>query len=242
ACNPTSAAIDAALGTATATDACGTPTVTSSDGAATTSGCTVTQISTFTAVDACANSATTSRTVTWTSDLTPPTITATGTTNTLRSNQRRVRIDAALGTATATDACGTPTVTSSDGAATTSGCTVTQIRTFTAVDACGNSTTTSKTVTWPTDLPPPTITATGTTNALACNPTSAAIDAALGTATATDACGTPTVTSSDGAATTSGCTVTQIRTFTAVDACEIGRATCREVMWTSDLTPSTITT
>ena len=33
------------------------------------------------------------------------------------------------------------------------------------------------------------ITATGTTNTLACNPTAAEINAALGTATATDVCG-----------------------------------------------------
>jgi hypothetical protein len=39
------------------------------------------------------------------------------------------------------------------------------------------------------DLTPPVITPTGTTNTLACNPTAAEINAALGTATATDGCG-----------------------------------------------------
>ena len=79
--------------------------------------------------------------------------------------------------------------TFNDATATTAGCTVTQIRTFTAIDACGNSATASRTVTWTSDLTPPVITPTGTTNTLACNPTAAEINAALGTATATDVCG-----------------------------------------------------
>ena len=37
------------------------------------------------------------------------------------------------------------------------------------------------------------ITPTGTTNTLACNPTAAEINAALGSATATDACGAVTI-------------------------------------------------
>ena len=62
------------------------------------------------------------------------------------------------------------------------------IRTFTAVDGCGNSATTSRSVTWTSDLTPnlqeliPPVT-------LGCNPTAADITAALGSATATDACG-----------------------------------------------------
>ena len=56
-----------------------------------------------------------SRTVNWTSDLTPPIITATGTTTTLGCNPSASDINAALGTATATDACSTPTITSTDG-------------------------------------------------------------------------------------------------------------------------------
>jgi hypothetical protein len=63
-CNPTSSAITAALGTATATDGCGAVTnITFSDAPATTAGCVVTQVRTFTAVDGCNNSATISRSV-----------------------------------------------------------------------------------------------------------------------------------------------------------------------------------
>ena len=55
------------------------------------------------------------RTVTWTEDLTPPTFTGTYADVTLGCNPANP--DASLGTATATDACGTVTnITSSDGA------------------------------------------------------------------------------------------------------------------------------
>src|SRR5215510_9437694 len=240
-CNPQASDINNALGSATATDACGNTTVTQSDGAVTTSGCSLTQIRTFTAIDACGNSATTSRTVTWTSDLVPPTITANGSATTLGCNPQASDINNALGSATATDACGNTTVTQSDGAVTTSGCSLTQIRTFTAIDACGNSATTSRTVTWTSDLVPPTITANGSATTLGCNPQASDINNALGSATATDACGNTTVTQSDGAVTTSGCSLTQIRTFTAIDACGNSATTSRTVTWTSDLVPPTIT-
>ena len=127
-------------------------------------GCTRSQTRTFTARDACGNTATASRTVTWTADLTPPV------------NHYKwyyyihldvihlpADINAALGTATATDACGAPTVSSSDGTVNSNGCTRSQTRTFTARDACGNTATASRTVTWTADLTPPVITASGTT-------------------------------------------------------------------------------
>jgi hypothetical protein len=54
-----------------------------------------------------------------------------------------------LGTATATDACSTPTITTSNGSQ-TGGCSKSQTRTFTARDACNNTATVSRTVTWKT--------------------------------------------------------------------------------------------
>ena len=138
-------------------------------------------------------------------------------------------ITAALGSATATDACGAITnLTSSDATPTTSGCTVTQVRTFTAVDGCGNSATTSRSVSWTADQTPPTFTGTYSTVTLGCNPLPTDITAALGSATATDACGAITnLTSSDATPTTAGCTVTQVRTFTAVDGCGNSATTSR---------------
>ena len=68
--------LSATLGTATATDGCGTPTVNAGvDGADQSNGCLRTRTRTFTATDACGNTATISRTVTWTADVTPPVFT-----------------------------------------------------------------------------------------------------------------------------------------------------------------------
>src|SRR5204862_1473652 len=49
-----------------------------------------------------------------------------------------------------------------------------------------------------------------------CNPTSSAITAALGSASATDACSTATITFTDGTVSTSSCSSSQTRIFTAV--------------------------
>src|SRR6185436_14210518 len=113
----------------------------------------------------------------WTSDVTPPTITANGTATSLGCNPAASDINAGLGSATASDACGTPTITVTDGTVTTSSCSASQTRTFTAVDACGNSATTSRTVTWTSDLTPPTIFASGTATSLGCNPAASDINA-----------------------------------------------------------------
>src|SRR5207244_6614384 len=136
----------------------------------------------------CNNSATAFRTVTWTVDTTGPTITPSGTTLTLGCNPSLAQIDAALGTATATDTCSTATVTSEDSTVTSSGCGRSQARTITAADACNNSATASRTVTWTVDTTGPTIMPSGTTLTLGCNPSPTKIEAALGTATATDTC------------------------------------------------------
>src|SRR4029079_808560 len=216
-------------------------TVTSSDGSVSTSGCTQSQTRTFTARDACGNTATAARTVTWTSDQVPPTITANGTATTLGCNPLASDINNALGSATATDACGPTTISQSDGAITTTGCSQSQTRTFTARDACGNTATAARTVTWTSDLVPPSITANGTATTLGCNPLASDINNALGSATATDACGPTTISQSDGAITTTGCTQSQTRTFTARDACGNTATAARTVTWTSDLVPPSIT-
>src|SRR5204862_7767980 len=113
------------------------------------------------AIDACGNTSTTSRTATWTADVSAPTISAN--VASLRSvpTRRSSDLNGALGSASATDACGTPTVSSSDGSVTSNGCARSQTRTFTARDACGNTSTTSRTATWTADVTAPTITATG---------------------------------------------------------------------------------
>jgi hypothetical protein len=64
-CNPTTAQINAAFGTATATDNCGTVTLTFVDGPVISTGCNRSQTRTWTATDGCGNTATVSVTVTW---------------------------------------------------------------------------------------------------------------------------------------------------------------------------------
>src|SRR5688572_22155191 len=194
------------------------------------------RLRTFTASDGCGNTATASRLVTWTEDVTPPTITASGGSLTLGCNPTTGDINGALGSASATDACGNPTVTPSDGAVSSTGCGRSQTRTFTARDGCGNTSTASRTATWTADVTGPTITATGGSLTLGCNPTASDINGALGSASATDACSVPTVTPSDGAILTTGCGRSQTRTFTARDACGNTSTASRTATWTVDNT------
>jgi hypothetical protein len=241
--NPTSSSVNCPASATdqfvepTATDACTTPTITHSD-ATTPGSCagnfTVTR--TWTARDACGNTSTCSRSVT-SQDITPPTITATGgTTTTLGCNPVASDISAALGTATATDGCSAPSITPTDGSVSGTSCSRSQTRTFTARDACGNTSTASRTVTWTADQTGPTITTGGTTLTLGCNPVASDINAALGTATATDACSNPTVTPSDGSVSSSSCSRSQTRTFTARDVCGNTSTASRTVTWTFDQT------
>jgi hypothetical protein len=139
-CNPASGDITGALGTATATDGCGTPTVYSfKDADVVSTGCGRSQTRTFYAKDGCQNISSISRTVTWTHDVTAPTLTTSGTATTLGCNPDASDINNALGTATATDACGPTTIAQSDGAVQSNGCGRTQTRTWTARDGCGNT-------------------------------------------------------------------------------------------------------
>src|SRR6185503_12973582 len=241
-CNPVASDINGALGTATATDACSPPTTTPVDGPITTDGCSRSQKRTWTSIDACGNTSTAARTVTWTSDNTGPTITTGGTTTSLGCNPTASDINGALGTATATDACSPPTTTPVDGAVTSDGCSRSQTRTWTSRDACGNTSTAARTVTWTSDNTGPVITTGGTGTSLGCNPTTDQINGALGTATATDACSTPTTTPNDGPVTSDGCSRSQTRTWTSRDACGNTSTAARTVTWTSDNTGPVITT
>jgi hypothetical protein len=65
------------------------------------------------------------------------------------------------------------------------------------------------------DQNPPVITITGAVTTLGCNPSASDIAAALGTATASDGCGTASVTASDGTISTTSCSASRTRTFVA---------------------------
>jgi post-segregation antitoxin (ccd killing protein) len=228
-CNPTGFA----FGTASATDNCGTADVTSSTGSITSSGCNRSQTRFWTATDACNNSSSTSRTVSWIEDNTPPVITITGHNPNAGCNPSGTP----FGTASATDNCGTADVTSSTGSITSSGCNRSQTRFWTATDACNNSSSTSRTVNWIEDNTPPVIAIAGHVPNAGCNPSVFA----FGTASATDNCGTADVTSSTGSITSSGCNRSQTRFWTATDACNNSTSTSRTVTWTVDLDKPTFT-
>src|SRR5678810_348129 len=234
-CNPTEPT--GSLGTATATDACGAVTITSSDGSVLSDGCNRSVTRTFTARDGCNNTATTSRTVRWISDNTPPAFTGSYADVNLGCNPTEPT--GSLGTATATDACGAVTITSSDGSVLSDGCNRSVTRTFTARDGCNNTATTSRTVRWISDNTPPAFTGSYADVNLGCNPTEPT--GSLGTATATDACGAVTITSSDGSVLSDGCNRSVTRTFTARDGCNNTATTSRTVRWISDNTPPAFT-
>ena len=234
-CNP--ADPDASLGTATATDASGAVTITSTDGPVISDGCNRSRTRTFTATDGCNNTVTTSRTVRWVADLTPPSFTDSYAEVNLGCNPANP--DGSLGSASATDVCGAVTITSSDGAVQSNGCNRSRTRTFTATDGCLNTSTTSRTVRWIYDVTAPTLTSGGSTLTLGWNPNVDQIEAALGTATATDACSNPTVTPSNGSV-TGDCLKSQTRTFRAIDACGNISTVSREVTWKFDLTVPTV--
>src|SRR5678815_4457944 len=235
-CNP--ATPDGSLGIATATDVCGDVTITSSDEAVLSDGCNRSRTRTFTATDGCLNTSITSRTVRWIADLTPPAFTGSYADVNLGCNPANP--DGSLGTATATDVCGAVTINSSDGVVVSTGCNRSRTRTFTAMDGCLNTSTTSRTVRWIYDVTAPTLTSGGTTLTLEWNPNEIDIDAALGTATASDACSNPTVTPSDGPVSSEGCSRSQTRTFRVIDACGNTSTVSREVTWKYDKTPPVI--
>src|SRR5204863_142962 len=133
-------------------------------------------------------------------------------------------INGALDTASATDACINPTLsTPIHRSASSELFPYTTLFRSKATDACGNTSTASRTISWIADLTPPTLTTGGTVANganLGCNPTAAAINGALGTASATDACSNPTLsTPVDGSVSSEGCSRSQTRTWKATDGC-----------------------
>src|SRR6187399_920522 len=201
-CSPSTSDINGALGSATATDACGTPTLSApSDGTVSSNGCSRSQTRTWTARDACGNTSSAARTITWTSDNTAPGFTGNYNDVTLTCNISEWI--GSLGTATATDACGNPTITSTDGPVVSNDCNRSITRTFTARDACNNTATISRTVRWIAVLSNPILTVggqaiTGTQEFdLGCNPPDVNVNTTLGTASATNGCANVSVNAVD---------------------------------------------
>ena len=148
-------------------------------------------------MDGCGNSATATESFNVT-DNTPPVITGVGAGGNIVCPAVPV-----FSTPTATDACGTATITFTDATTLAPAPRLSITRTFTAADGCGNSATATEAFTV-TDNTPPVITGVGAGGNIVCPAVPV-----FSTPTATDACGTATITFTD--ATTSGSAPTLIR-------------------------------
>ena len=154
-CNPSASAINAALGTATATDGCGASSITPSDGAVSTNGCSRSQTRTWTAIDVCGNTSTTSRTANWT-EAGPLTITCPADVQ-LQCSDANIS-STVRGVATANGGC-SPTVSASD-QTTNRNCSKLIQRKWTATDACGQTATCIQNI-FIADNTPPVVTCNG---------------------------------------------------------------------------------
>ena len=219
-------------GAATATDACGTPTITSALGSIHSDGCLRAQTRTYTATDGCGNSSTCTQVFTWTVDTTPPSFTFCPEGSDLGCNPTGVP-DA--GNATATDACSDATITSELGDISEDGCLRAQTRTYTATDACTNSSTCTQVFTWKVDTTDPTFegcpspTVPALYSCYADVPAPASVTAFDTCDGEIDAVFTETQTSQG-----SSCSNTITRTWTATDEC-INEATCVQVIIVNDI-------
>ena len=232
-CNATVPAADVTL--VTATDACGTPTVTFVNDVTNLVNCTETTTRTYRATDPCGNTAVCTQTITRTVDVTPPSITCPATLA-LGCNATVPAADVTL--VTATDACGTPTVTFVNDVINLVNCTETTTRTYRATDPCGNTAVCTQTITRTVDVTPPSITCPATLT-LGCNATVPAAD--VTSVTATDACGTPTVTFVNDVINLVNCTETTTRTYRATDPCGNTAVCTQTITRTVDVTPPSIT-
>ncbi|RKT00797.1 gliding motility-associated C-terminal domain-containing protein [Flavobacterium sp. 123] len=224
---------------ATATDDCGsTFSLTSAD--VTTNGDCAGSYSvtrTWTATDACGNTATASQTIN-VQDITGPTFVETIPENITVECSEVPTAD----TLTATDNCSSATVTFEETTASNEGAcagSYTLTRTWTATDACGNTTTASQTITVQ-DTVAPTFVETAPENITA--ECSAIPEAA--TLTATDNCGDATVTFEETTASNEGAcagSYTLTRTWTATDACG-NTTTASQTITVQDTVAPTTTT
>jgi hypothetical protein len=227
---------DASAGDATATDNCGTPSVTVVQGTPSQNGCVWSRTDVWTATDACGNQETCSRTYTWTVDTEKPVFTVCPPDRDLGCNPTVP--DASAGDATATDNCGTPTVTVAQGMVTGGPCYYSRTDTWTATDDCGNSSTCQRTLTWKVDRTPPELSGCPTDGSYQC------YDDVPGPAdvTAGDACdGVLSVSFSETQTNPgSSCNNTITRTWSATDDCG-NTASCSQTITVHDNVPPAVT-
>ena len=236
-CDPTQVA---------ASSCCGRPVTITCQSADTTVGCKTFRLITYTATDDAGHSATCSQTITWTTDTTPPTITAPpGGDLGCNPNPAALPTDDSIkAQVTAKDGCNggvTITVTHVDAG---TPCAMSRTFTITAIDACKNSAPPAIVVyTWKANTTPPTIGGIPSGSDLGCNPANLPTDASVAAqVTALDACGG--VAQINVSHTDSGTPCAMIRTFsiTASDSCGNGTAPVQVVFtWKADQEPPVVT-
>jgi len=219
-------------GVATAQDGCGAVTIRYSDVVTTNCGATRVIARTWTATDACGNTASDMQTIT-VRDTTPPNITAP--TNRVLDCPANTTTNA-TGVATATDGCGSVAITYSDSVNNSCGGTKVISRTWTATDQCGNTRSAVQTITV-RDITPPSITA-PTNLTVECGTSTS--PNATGTATGTDACGSVSINYSDSISNNCGGTKVISRTWTATDQCG-NTASALQTITVRDRTPPAFT-
>ncbi len=218
-------------GAATATDACGTFTITYADSATTNCGNTFTISRRWTATDQCNNSSSCTQTIT-VRDTTAPVVACPAS---VILDCPAVTTTNATGAATATDAGGSVSITFVDSTTNACGNTKTITRRWTATDLCGNSSSCVQSITV-RDITPPVIT---------CPPSltvecgTSTLPVATGTATALDTCNSVTVAYTDVVTNLCGNTKIITRTWTASDSCG-NKSSCDQTITVRDITPPSL--
>ncbi|WP_321997656.1 HYR domain-containing protein [Draconibacterium orientale] len=224
----------------TATDNCGEVTITNDYDVADLpeTGCGSITI-TFTATDECANSVTTSNTITLTDNVPPVFDAVTPFTSLCSSATLDADIQSWLNGVAATDNCGEVTITNDYDVADLpeTGCGSITI-TFTATDECANSVTTNSTITLTDNVPPVFDAVTPFTSLCSSATLDADIQSWLNGVAATDNCGEVTITNDYDVADLpeTGCGSITI-TFTATDECANSVTTNSTITLTDNVPP-----
>ena len=216
-------------GLVTATDNCGSVAVTHV-GDVPSGSCPLVITRTYRATDDCGNTADCTQTITI-DDTTPPQITCPGDVTVQCVDDVP---DADIALVTATDNCGTATVTHV-GDSSNGDCPLVITRTYRATDSCGNTADCTQTITVD-DTTPPQITCPGDVTVQCADDVP---DADIALVTATDNCGTATVTHV-GDSRNGDCPLVITRTYRATDDCG-NTADCTQTITVDDTTPPQIT-
>ena len=195
----------------TATDNCGTPEIGLIGSSSSTTGCLVTYVFTWRAIDACGNFADCNQILTSIHDEIAPVISCPNPVA-LPCNTTPTPSASLI---SATDNCGTPVITLLGTSSSNVACTTTYVFTWRATDVCGNFADCDQILTSIHDEIAPVITCPDPV-ALPCNtiPTPSA-----SLISATDNCGTPSITLIGNTSSTVGCVTTYVFSWRAMDAC-----------------------